>query len=70
MKNIGFKVSETFPHYKLDDWLKANKNSKRSKSIKKIIKIFPILKIFFAFLMRVRQFVLGEDTRTYYAIKK
>ena len=37
MNNIGFRVAETFPHYKLNDWLNANKNSKRSKSIKKII---------------------------------
>lgn len=70
MNNIGFRVAETFPHFKLNDWLNANKNSKRSKSIKKIIKVFPAFKIFFAFLMRARQFVLGEDTRTYYAIKK
>ena len=70
MRNIGFKVSETFPHYKLDHWLNANKNSKRSKNIKKIIKVFPSFRIFFAFLMRARQFILGEDTRTYYAIKK
>ena len=49
MRNIGFKVSETFPHYKLDHWLNANKNSKRSKNIKKIIKVFPAFKIFFVF---------------------
>ena len=70
MEKIGFKVCETFPQYRLDDWLVANQNLHRAKRIKKLIKIFPLFRYFFSFLMRFRQYVLGEDTRTYYAIKE
>ena len=70
MEKVGFDVCETFPHTRLDNWLVANKNSPRAKKIIKYIKFFYPLKYFFSFIMKVRQYILGEDTRTYYAIKK
>lgn len=70
MEKIGFKVCETFPHTKLEDWLQANAGSSRCNRIKKCISLFSGSKYFFIFLMRLRQYVLGEDTRTYYAVKK
>ena len=70
MRKVGFKVCETFPHTKLEDWLEANKNTSRYNMIQKCIKLFAGSKYLFIFLMRFRQFVFGEDTRTYYAIKK
>jgi len=70
LEKIGFEVVEGFPHFRLNDWLNANKNSKRAKNIHFCIKYFPPSKYLFRFLMRFRQWILGEDTRSYYAKKK
>ena len=70
MKKVGFDVCETFPHTRLDDWLVANKNSPRAKKIIKYKKFFYPSKYLFSTLMRIRQYILGKDTRTYYAVKK
>ena len=69
LKKIGFEVVEAFPHFRLNDWLIANKNSKRAKNIYYCINFFPPSKYIFSFLMRFRQWILGEDTRSYYAKK-
>jgi len=70
LEKTGFEFIEAFPHIRLNDWLIANKNSKRAKRINFCIKIFSPSKYFFLFLIRLRQWVLGEDTRSYYARKK
>ena len=70
LEKTGFEFIEAFPQLRLNDWLIVNKNSKRAKIINFYIKIFPPSKYLFLFLMRLRQWVLGEDTRTYYAKKK
>ena len=69
LEKIGFEVVEGFPHFRLNDWLNVNKNSKRAKNIHFCIKYFPPSKYLFRFLMRFRQWILGEDTRSYYAKK-